>query len=72
MGLFSGRRVRPASTMKMMPKWMEPRNMNRRVSREMVSEPKAAMLRFRVEKPPVAQTLKAWQMASNQLIPASM
>ena len=41
------------------------------VTSVMGSEPKPAMERLRVLKPPVAQTLKVWQMASNAGIPAS-
>ena len=41
------------------------------VRTEMAVESKEAMLRLRVEKPPVEQTVKAWQMASNQFMPAS-
>ena len=44
--------------------------MNTMVRMEMTGELKAAMLRLRVEKPPVAHTLKAWQTASNQFMPA--
>ena len=53
------------------PKWTEARNMNTIVRPEIQFDWKWPMERLCVEKPPVAQTLKAWQMASNGPIPAS-
>ena len=55
----------------MMPKWTDARNMNTMVTTEMAVEWNAPILRVRVEKPPAAHTLNAWQTASKTGMPAS-
>ena len=53
----------------MRPKWIDARNMNTIVTREIAVELNDPMDRFLEENPPVAHTLKAWQIASNNGIP---
>ena len=46
-------------------------SMNTMVIMEITGELKDAIERLREEKPPEADTLNEWQMASNQFIPAA-
>ena len=58
-GLFNGRRDRLTKHMNNRPKWSDATVMKMMVNTEISVESKYPTERFRVEKPPVAHTLKA-------------
>jgi hypothetical protein len=65
------RALRPRQTTKWVAKFTAPTNMKATITISTASESNAAMLASRVEKPPRLTVEKAWQMASNGLMPAA-
>ena len=68
--MLRGFRERVTTAKKTMPKCNEASSMNTMEIKVMGRELKEAMLKFLVLNPPVAETLKAWQIASSHDIPA--